>query len=147
MNYPAPSRGVDLALELVGVGVDLLLDQLVGTLHRLLELLLDLGLAEHDHGGAARLELVAELLQIAARDPLAQVPDQSAGAGADDRAADQRGRKHEPDDRADPGAGPGTVLRRLLGLGHPDLAIVLLADHRRVERPDRPRGMQVEHAS
>ena len=59
-------RGVDLALELVGVGIDLLLDHLVGTRQRLLELLFDLLLAEHDHSGGSRLELVAELLEIAA---------------------------------------------------------------------------------
>jgi hypothetical protein len=44
---------------LVGVGIDLLLDQLVGALRRLFELLFDLRLAQHDHSGAARLELLA----------------------------------------------------------------------------------------
>ena len=77
--------------------------------------------------------------------PLRQVADQPAGAGADDRAAEDRGREDDPDQRADPGARPGAVLRRLLGLRHPDLAVVLLTDHRRVEGPDRTRGMQVEH--
>ena len=77
--------------------------------------------------------------------PFAQVPDQSAGAGADDRAADERGREHEPDQGSDPGPGPGAVLGRLLGLGHPDLAVVLLADHRRVEGPDHAGGVEVEH--
>ena len=41
------------------------------------------------------LELLAELLEVAARDAAAQVPDQSAGGCADDRAADQRGREDE----------------------------------------------------
>jgi hypothetical protein len=45
---------VDLALELVGVGIHLLLDHLVGTRDRLLELLLDLRLAEHDHRGVSQ---------------------------------------------------------------------------------------------
>ena len=55
------------------------------------------------------------------------------------------GGKIEPDQRSDPGAGPGAVLGRLLGLGHPDLAVLLLADHRGVEGPDRPGGVEVEH--
>jgi hypothetical protein len=37
------------------------------------------------------------------------------------------------------------VLGRLLGLRHPDLAVVVLADHSRVEGPNRPGGVEVEH--
>ena len=40
------------------------------------------------------------------------------------------------------GAGPGAVLGRLLGLGHPDLAVVFLADRRRVEGSDRAGGVE-----
>jgi hypothetical protein len=39
----------------------------------------------------------------------------------------------------------GGVLGRLLGLRHPDLAVVFLSDHRGVEGPDRSRGVEVEH--
>ena len=95
-------RRLDLALELVGVGIDLLLDQLVGALGRLLELLLDLRLADHDHRGASSLELVAELLEVVARDAAPEVAGQSAGAGADDRAADDRGREDDPDQAPTP---------------------------------------------
>src|SRR4051812_44287440 len=99
-------RGVDLALELVRVGVDLLLDDLVRARERLLELLLELGLAEHDHGGRPPVELVAELLEVAARHALAQMRDEAAGPRTDDGAAEDRGREDDPDERADPRAGP-----------------------------------------
>ena len=42
------------------------------------------------------------------------------------------------------GPGPGAVLGRLLGLRHPDLAVVFLSDHRGVEGPDRAGGVEVE---
>jgi hypothetical protein len=77
-------RRLHLALQVFGVGIDLLLDQLVGSLGGALELLFDLRLAEHDYGGAAPLELLAELLEVIARDAAFEMPDQSAGGGADD---------------------------------------------------------------
>src|SRR3954471_3676445 len=109
-------RRLDLALEVVGIAFDLLLDQLVSALGRLRELLFDLRLAEHDHGGVALLERVAELLEVAARDAAREVPGQAARAGAHGRAADDRGREQDPDQRSDGGPGPGAVLGRLLGL-------------------------------
>ena len=73
------------------------------------------------------------------------MPGQATGAGADDRGAEDRRREDQPDHRADPGPGPGAVLRRLLGLRHPDLAVVFLSDHRGVEGPDRPGVVEGEH--
>jgi hypothetical protein len=67
-------RRVDLAPEVVGVGVDLLLDQLVVPLSRSCELLLDLRLAEHDHGGATFVEPVAKVLEVAPRDARVRCP-------------------------------------------------------------------------
>ena len=73
------------------------------------------------------------------------MPGQAAGTGAHDRTADDRGWEREPDQGSDAGPGPSAVLGRLRGLRDPDLAVSFLADHRRVEGPDRARGVEVEH--
>ena len=69
---------------------------------------------------------------------------QPAGACADDRGAEDRGREQDSNQRTNPGPGPGAVLGRLLGFGDANLAVLFLADHRGVEGSDRSERVKIE---
>ena len=58
----------------------------------LLDLLVDLRLADHDQGGVAVVEGLAEVLEVTARHSLPEVADDATGDPAGERGAKDRGR-------------------------------------------------------
>src|SRR5271154_604676 len=81
-------RLLELPFELLAVGVDLLLDRLFRTGERLVELLFDARLPDHDQRRHTPVEQLTELLRVAARHALAQMSAHAADDTAHDRRAD-----------------------------------------------------------
>ncbi len=68
-------RLLELLPELVRVGIELLLDPLLGACQRLVELFLEPRLADHDDRALAIVERLAEVLEIAPSDIVASTAD------------------------------------------------------------------------
>src|SRR6202034_3402847 len=119
---------LELSLELLVVGVDLLLERLFGAREHLVELLFHARLADHDQRRLTALQQLPELLRVAARHALAQVSADTADDTAHQGRAEDRRREQDPGDGADRDAAPGPVLRGLLVLVDMDLAILVLGD-------------------
>src|SRR4051794_13199834 len=137
-------RLLELSLELLAVGVDFLLDRLLGARERLVELLLHARLPDHDQRRLSGLQRLAELLGVLARDALAEVPAKGTGGAADGGRADHRRSEQRSDQRTDRDPAPGAVLSRLLVLVNVNLAVGALVDHRGVIRADELLGVQLE---
>ena len=96
------------------------------------------GLSDDHERGLACVDELAELLDVGTRHALPQVAAHTTDTRADNRAANERGREQDPDDRAGRGAAPRAVARGRLILVDVHLSVLVLGDHRSVVRPDGP---------
>src|SRR4051794_2854699 len=145
----------DVRLDLLDVGLELLLLELLCSLHRPLDLRAHVGDRDDDEAGRALVELLAELLEVVAAQPRGGV----TGHGAEDRATGRRAREQAASDGGEgeqrddqPGRQPhaaaehATNARRgLVLLDDLGLALVRALDDRGVVGVDQP-GLLVEVA-
>src|SRR5215211_1477902 len=123
-------HGIDHSIHLPGVSPDLLLHILLGTPGRLINSPLDSRFPNHDQGSLALLERLAYLLEVRARHPTLEVPDECSCSCPHQPAHKNGRRKDQADRSADRQPSPASMLGGLLYLiYYLDLAFLVLGDH------------------